>query len=71
MSACGLSRFSCVRLFVTLWTMAPWAPLSMGILQTRILEWLACPPLGGLLNPGIKPASFYYISCIDKQVLYH
>ena len=27
--------------------------LSMGILQARILEWVAPPP-GDLLNPGIK-----------------
>ena len=30
-----------------------------GILQARILEWVAfpCPPPGDLPNPGIKPAS--------------
>ena len=26
-----------------------------GILQERILEWVACPPLGDLPNPGIEP----------------
>ena len=26
-----------------LWTIAPQAPLSMGILQARILEWVAMP----------------------------
>ena len=26
------------------------------ILQARILEWLACLPLGDLPDPGIKPA---------------
>ena len=31
---------SCVRLFETLWTVARQAPLSMGILQARILEWV-------------------------------
>ena len=30
-----------VRLFVTPWTAALQAPLSMGILQARILEWVA------------------------------
>ena len=25
-----------------------------GILQARILEWIACPPLEDLPNPGIK-----------------
>ena len=30
-----------VQLFVTLWTIARQAPLSMGILQARILEWVS------------------------------
>ena len=33
------------------------SPLSMGILQARILEWVACPPPGDLSNPGIKARS--------------
>ena len=33
------------------------ASLSMGILQTRILERVAFPPPGDLSNPGIKPRS--------------
>ena len=32
---------SCVRLFATPWTVTRQAPLSMGILQERILEWVA------------------------------
>ena len=28
-----------------------------GILQARILEWVACPPPGDFPNPGIKPMS--------------
>ena len=48
---------SCVLLFVTLYTVAHQTPLSMGILQARILEWLPCPPPGDLPNPGIKPRS--------------
>ena len=28
-----------------------------GILQAGILEWVACPSLGDLPNPGIKPRS--------------
>ena len=31
------------RLFATSWTIAHQTPLSMGILQTRILEWVAMP----------------------------
>ena len=37
----GLSVLSRVRLFVTPWTVARQAPLSKGILQARILEWVA------------------------------
>ena len=33
------------------------APLSMGILQARMLEWVAMPFSGDLANPGIKPRS--------------
>ena len=41
----------------TLQTAACQAPLSKGILQTRILEWLPFPPPGDLPNPSIKPRS--------------
>ena len=50
-SLCVLSCLSGVQLFMTLWSVAHKAPLSLGILQTRILEWVAfsyckgsCPP---------------------------
>ena len=33
------------------------APLSIGILPARILEWVACPPPGDLPNPGTEPIS--------------
>ena len=36
-----LSRFSCVRLFVTLWTVAHQAPLSMGF--SRQEYWRGLP----------------------------
>ena len=38
---CCASSLSHVQLFVTLWAVAYQAPLSMGILQMRILEWVA------------------------------
>ena len=47
MCACMLSCFSCVWLFVTLWAVACQAPLSMGILQGRILGWVAMPSSRG------------------------
>jgi len=40
-TTCVLSHFSHVQLFATLWTVAHQAPLSMGILQARKLEWVA------------------------------
>ena len=40
----------------TSWTVARQAPLSMGILQARILAWVAPSP-GDLPNPGIEPGS--------------
>ena len=43
--------------FVTPWTVAHQAPLSMGILQARILEWVAMPSSRNLPNPGIEPRS--------------
>ena len=49
---------SCVQLFATPWTLAHQAPLSMGILQARILKWWPCPSPGDLPNPGIEPRSF-------------
>ena len=48
MCAEWLSR---VWLFVTPWTLALQASLSMGILQARILEWVAVPSLRGSSQP--------------------
>ena len=44
---CVLSHFSHVQPFVTSWTVARQAPLSMGILQARILEWVSMPSSRG------------------------
>ena len=52
-----LSRFSRVRLFATLCVVALQAPLSMGILQARILEWVAMPFSRDVPNSGIEPRS--------------
>ena len=40
---CAVLSLSCVWLFVTTWTAARQVPLSLGILQARILEWVAMP----------------------------
>ena len=46
-----LSHFSCVRFFATLLTVAHQAPLVHGILQERILEWVAMPSSRGYSQP--------------------
>ena len=52
-----LSCFSRVQLFVTLWAVACQAPLSMGVLQARILEWVAISSSRGSSHSGIEPVS--------------
>ena len=52
-----LSCFSHVRLLATLWTVARQAPLSVGILRARILEWVPMPSCRGSADPGVGPAS--------------
>ena len=52
-----LSPFSRVRLFVTLWTVAHQAPLSMGVSRQEYWSGLPFPPPGDLPDPGIEPAS--------------
>ena len=43
--------FSHVWLFLTPWTIPSQAPLSMGILQVILLEWVAMPSSRGLSQP--------------------
>ena len=45
------AALSHVQLFATPWILAHQAPLSMGILQARILEWLAMPSSRGSSQP--------------------
>ena len=54
---CVLSCFSGVRLFVTLWTVAGQAPLSMGFSWQEYWSGLPFPSPGDLLDPGIEPMS--------------
>ena len=50
-----LNCFSRVLLFVTPWTVAHQAPLSMGFSRQEYWSWLPLPAPGGLPYPGIKP----------------
>ena len=49
--------FSHVLLFVTLWTVAHQAPLSMGFSRQENWSGLPCSPPGDLSNQGIEPMS--------------
>ena len=50
-------RFSRVRLFTTLWTVARQAPLSMGFSKQEYWNGLSFLPPGDLPNPGTEPES--------------
>ena len=44
---CMLSCFGCVQLIETLWAIAHWAPLSMGLSRQEYTEWVAMPSSRG------------------------
>ena len=48
---------TCVSLFVTPWTIALQAPLSIEFSSEECWSGLPFPPPGDLPDPGIKPAS--------------
>ena len=54
-----------VWLFATPWTVAQQAPLSVGFLQSRILEWAAIS-----FPRSSRPWNRTWISCIGRQFLY-
>ena len=56
--SCVLNHFICIRLFVTLWTLACQALLSMGFSRQEYWSGLPCPPSGDL--PGIESLSLMF-----------
>ena len=54
---CMLSGFSCVQLFMTPWTVACQAPLSMGFSRHAYWSGLLFPPPGDPPHPVIEPGS--------------
>ena len=52
-----LSCFSCVRLFVTVWTVAHQAPLSMGFSRQEYWSGLPRPPPGTFPSQVLNPVS--------------
>ena len=63
---CVLSCFGHVRLFVTPWTVACQASLSMGFSKQGYWSGLPSPPPGDLPHPGIKPASLMSPALADR-----
>ena len=54
---CFLSHFSHVQVFVTPWTVACQASLSMRFSREEYWSGLPCPPPGDRPDPGIEPTS--------------
>ena len=52
-----LSHSSCVPLFVTPWTVACQAPLSIGFFRPEYWSGLPFPPPGDLRDPGLESVS--------------
>ena len=55
MRVCSVA--SAVSDFVTLWTVAFQAPLSMGFSRQECWSGFPCPPPGDLPDPGMEPVS--------------
>ena len=64
-----LSRFSCVRLFVTPWTVAHQVPLSMEFSRQEYWSGLPCSPPGESSRHRDR-SLVASVSCIGRQVLY-
>ena len=60
-----LSCFSCVQLFVTLWTVAHQAPLSMGFSSQEYWSGLSFSPLGIFLTQGLN----LHLLCLLHQLV--
>ena len=63
-----LSRFSCIQLFVTLWTIARQAPWSMGFSRQEYRSGLPYSPPGDL--PLVTLAKSFSVGQAPKPVSY-
>ena len=61
-----LNHFSHVQFFVTLWTVAHQAPLSMEGSSQEYWSVLSCLPPGDLPNLGIKPSSLLSLALAGR-----
>ena len=64
-----LSRFSCVWLFATLWTVTCQPPLSVEFSRQEYRSVLPFPLPGIFLTQGLNPCLLWLLHC--KQILYH
>ena len=64
--ACQVSSVSSSS--ATPWAVAGQAPLSMGILQPRILEWVAVPSSRGS-SPLRDRTRIFHVFCVGRGVL--
>ena len=64
--SCMRSHFSCVQLFLTLWTRPCQAPLPKEFSRQEYWSGLSRPPPGDLPNPGIEPTSLTSPALADR-----
>ena len=57
----------CFQLFATPWTAARQAPLSRGLLQARILEWVAKPSSGGSSQPRDRTQVSHIVDSLQTE----
>ena len=61
-----LSRLSHIWLFVTLWTVAHQAPLSMGFSRQEYCHGFSCPPPGYLPDPVTEQATLAFLALAGR-----
>ena len=66
----SVHMLSHAHLFVTLWIIVFWAPLSMRFFLTRIMEWVATSSSKGS-SLSRNQTCISSVSCIGRQILYH
>ena len=66
---CMLTCFRPVQLFLTPWTVACQAPLSMGFSRQEHWSGLPYPPPGDLPDPGMEPVSPAFPALLANSLL--
>lgn len=69
--ACVMSHFSSVWPCSTLSAVARQAPLSTGILQARVLQWVGCRALLQGICRTQRSTPRFLVSCSGRWVPYH